>query len=369
MSNGRRSLIYLGWQGNDNFGDELLYDSWRAALGDPLEVTAPLTIGRYLVKEVGHYLRARSRLAGRERLVLLGGGTTIGFRTWAEHTRLARRMFGASGTLVPGAGAAESGDGFLLSRQPHDWAAWRREPDVALFGVRGPLTALECSGHWEPTGVLGDPALLYPRHVDVTSSPANTVGLCLGSEGTSRFDVADVAGAVRGVATELGATVTVFEVTPADRPVTDALRAILGPDTRVVPFDGDVRAMMTEIARCRLMVSERLHGVVAAVAAGVPAVPLAYASKCDDFWLSVAGTRAAIKPGVPAERLAAELRQSLDAERSAQIAARVRRLGDALDRSADAIRLWLAGDLPTGHVLRMRAADFGAVSGIGSGSD
>lgn len=369
MSNGRRSLIYLGWQGNDNFGDELLYDSWRAALHDRLEVTAPLTLGRYLVKEAGKYARARTRLAGCERLVLLGGGTTIGFRTWAEHTRLARRMFGASGTLVPGAGAAERGDRFLLSRQPHDWAAWKREPDVALFGVRGPLTALECSDQWEPTAVLGDPALLYPRHVDVTSSPLNTVGLCLGSEGTSRFDVAEVARTVRGVATELGATVTVFEVTSADRPVTDALRDLLGADTRVVGFDGDVRAMMTEIARCRLMVSERLHGVVAAVAAGVPAVPLAYASKCDDFWLSVAGVRAAIKPGVSGDRLAAELRQSLDSERSARIGASVQRLGDALDRSADAIRLWMAGCLPTKELLRMRAADFGAVSAAELTSD
>lgn len=358
MTTKKRSLVYLGWQGNDNFGDELLYDSWRVALRDRLEVTAPLTLGRYLVKEAGHFARGRMRVAGGERLLLLGGGTTIGFRTWADHTRLARRMFGAAGMLIPGAGAAETGDDFLLSTQPHDWAAWRREPRVALLGVRGPLTAAECAEHWEPTGVIGDPALLYPRHVDIPSQRVDTIGLCLGSEGKSRFDVQSVARAVRTAAAELGASVTLFEMTPADRPVTDQLIHLLGDDTRVVRFDGDVRAMMTEIAACWVMVSERLHGVVAAVSLGVPAVPLAYASKCDDFWLSVTEERATIKPGFTEDALVAEVRRSLDPTRALRIAVRVERLGDALDRAAESIAAWQAGELPTDRLLGLRASDF-----------
>ncbi|WP_025159412.1 polysaccharide pyruvyl transferase family protein [Leifsonia aquatica] len=357
MKSTKRSLIYLGWQGNDNFGDELLYDSWKVALDDSLEFTAPLTLGRYLVKEAGHFARTRTRVSGTERLLLLGGGTTIGFRTWADHTRLARRMFGATGMLIPGAGAAESGDEFLLSKQPHDWAAWRNEPQVGLLGVRGPLTAAECASYWQPAGVIGDPALLYPRHTDITTTPANTIGLCLGSEGTSRFDVADVAQGVRRAAEELGASITLFEVTPADAPVTEQLVRLLGREIHVIRFDGDVRNMMREIARCRIMVSERLHGVVAAVVAEVPAVPLAYASKCDDFWLSVAGERAALKPGLSQHQLVEEVRRSLSRDRLQEIASRTQHLGNALERAADSIKQWMAGDLPTHELLALRAPD------------
>ena len=347
----RRELIYLGWQGNDNFGDELLYDAWKVALDLPLSKTAPLTLGRYLVKEGPRFARDRVASAGAERLVLLGGGTTIGFGTWARHVRLAQKMFGAAGVLIPGAGAAERGDDTLLSTQPYDWQAWRDEANVNLMGVRGPLTALECALNWHETSVLGDPALLYPLHRRIDVAPLSTIGVCLGSGGHSKFDVARVADAAARLADELDASITVFEVTAADAPVTRELVARIGRSVRVVTFSGDTDEMMREIAACRLVLSERLHGAVAASSLLVPTVPLAYASKCDDYWLSVAEERARIQPGATADDIVAEARRSLSSAQRAKRDANVEALQGRLETAASRIRAWLAGDLTTEQIL------------------
>lgn len=347
----RRELIYLGWQGNDNFGDELLHEAWKVALDHPLAKTAPLTMGRYLVKEGPTFLRDRLGSVGAERLVLLGGGTTIGFGTWARHLRLAQQMFGTAGVLIPGAGAAERGDDTLLASQPYDWAAWRAEPNVALWGVRGPLTALECTLNWQETNVLGDPALLYPVHRRIHAAPAATVGVCLGSGGHSKFDIGEVARAVTAMADELHAGVTVFEVTPADAPVTRELVQRMGRPVRVVAFTGDVHGMMREIATCRLFLSERLHGAVAASSLRVPTVPLAYASKCDDYWLSVAEERARIQPGARAGDIVAEARRAMAPTQRTLRDGNVARLQQRLDGAAARVRGWLAGDLSTRDVL------------------
>lgn len=347
----RRELIYLGWQGNDNFGDELLYEAWKAALGHPLTKTAPLTLGRYLVKEARRFVRDRLGTIGSERLLLLGGGTTIGFGTWAAHTRLAQTMFSASGVLIPGAGAAERGDDTLLSSQPYDWDAWRAEPNVALLGVRGPLTALECARNWRHADVLGDPALLYPLHRTIDVAPRAEIGVCLGSGGHSKFDVGSVAAAVTQVADDLQASITVFEVTRADAPVTRELVRRIGRPVRTVAFDGDVHAMMQEIAACRLFFSERLHGAVAASSLRVPTVPLAYASKCDDYWMSVAEERARIQPGASSDDLVREARRALEPTQRDIRDRNVLLLQGRLEAAASRIRDWLGGGIPTRQLL------------------
>lgn len=347
----RRELIYLGWQGNDNFGDELLYEAWKAALDRPLAKTAPLTLGRYLVKQAPGFVRDRLASAGADRLILLGGGTTIGFGTWAKHTRLAKSMFAASGVLIPGAGAAERGDDTLLNSQPYDWPAWRAEPGVALMGVRGPLTARECARNWRATNVIGDPALLYPLHRTIDVVPQPTVGVCLGSGGHSKFDIGSVADAAARAADDLDASVTVFEVAPSDRAVTQELVRRLGRPVRTLAFDGDVDDMMREIAACRLFFSERLHGAVAASSLRVPTVPLAYASKCDDYWLSVAQERARIQPGATADEMIDEARRALQPAQRDLRDRNVALLQGRLEAAASRIRDWLTGGIPTRQLL------------------
>ncbi|WIE72645.1 polysaccharide pyruvyl transferase family protein [Curtobacterium sp. MCJR17_020] len=314
----RRSLVYLGWQGNANFGDDLLHETWRAALDDPLDIVAPLNARDYL-RGAASFARDRLRTRRAERVVLIGGGTTVGFAAWAEHARLAARNYGAAGIVGVGLGAAASSDTYALDRHQQDWKAWHDLDRLRIAGVRGPITELEVTTHLGPVTISGDPALLYPlvRSVQPAGAPGERrIGVSLGSDPTSRFDVEAVATAVDAHARATGADqVVAFALSVPDQSVARALSERLRTPSVVHEYT-DVAETMSVIAGCDLVVSERLHGAVAAVSLDVPTVPLSYASKCDDFWASLTGHPAPITVGHTADDLVRAMRQA-DTVRSA----------------------------------------------------
>ncbi len=302
----RRSLVYLGWQGNANFGDDLLHETWRAALDDPLEVEAPLNTRDYL-RGAARFGRDRLRMLRSERVVLIGGGTTVGFAAWAHHARRAVRNYGAAGIIGVGLGTAASSDAHSLGGHRQHWDAWRDLDCLRIAGVRGPITEDQVTTHLGPVSVSGDPALLYPlvRPVQPAGAPGERrIGVSLGSDPTSRFDLETVAAAVDAHARATGADqVVVFALSLPDRAVARTLSERLRTPSVVHEYT-DVAETMSVIAGCDLVVSERLHGAVAAVALDVPTVPLSYASKCDDFWASLTGHPAPITVGHTADDLA-----------------------------------------------------------------
>ena len=111
----------------------------------------------------------------------------------------------------------------------------------------------------------------------------------------------------------------------------------------------DVAATMAAIGSCDLVVSERLHGAVAAVSLGIATVPLSYASKCDDFWSSVTGRAAPVTVGHSADDLVAAMRAA-EQERSG-IADRVRELQDRLQRIRGELLAWKSGTRSTTDLL------------------
>lgn len=347
-----RAIVYVGWQGFANFGDDLLHATWRAALEDVRMVDAPLTRRDY-IRRFPRYLLDLARLGRTERLVLLGGGTTIGFGNWAGHLASAVARFRASGILIPGAGAVESTDTFALGLQEQAWDAWRALP-VRVLGVRGPLTALECARRWCPTEVIGDPALLYPLLVPVRPMPADrrVIGVCVGADPESRFDPAVVAEALRRHVGSEDVLVRIVQLSTADEGAVDALVSSLQGPVERVRYTGtdDVPKVMGAIAGCDLFVSERLHGAVAAVSLAVPTVPLAYASKCDDFWLSVSGERARVTVGHDVDDLVGAMDAALAPAAVAAVAARVSDLQARLTESVETIHSWVNGAVTTAEL-------------------
>jgi len=351
-----RRFVYLGWHGFANFGDDLLFETWRDALDDALDVSAPLSRRDY-AKAAPRFLRDRLRLLGKERVVLLGGGTTVGFGNWAGHMERALRFFGARGAIVPGAGAAESADSYALALQAHGWADWRALERVALLGVRGPLTAAECERNWKPAPVIGDPALLWPVGRDLPTAQADgPMGVCVGSDPTTRFEIEDVAAAVTAFAGEqrMG-SIRVFQLSDADaassKQLVRALRQLTDLPVEIVRYANSVDETMRSIAECRGFVSERLHGAIAAVSVRVPTVMLAYASKCDDFWASVTGDRAPIGVGHSVSDLLDELRRSVEPTVRFVVEESTAQLQHRLAGVAEQMNAWSRGDLPTSALL------------------
>lgn len=349
----RRSFVYLGWQGNANFGDDLLHETWAAALDVPLAVQAPLNPRDYL-RSAPRFVLDRLRTAGSERLVLLGGGTSVGFAAWAEHARLAARNFGAAGIVGTGLGAAAGSDTYSLAQQGQRWDAWRSLDRLRVAGVRGPITQIEVAAHLGPVEICGDPALLWPLVRPVTPVSPGTrgrrrIGVSLGSDPRSRFDVGTVAAAIDEYARTTGADeVVALALSAADRATAHRLCDRLDTSSVVHAYT-DVAETMGVIADCDLVVSERLHGAVAAVALGVATVPLSYASKCDDFWSSVTGRSAPITVGHTTDDLVRAMHDA--AVDRAEIARQVAGLQDRLLRVRDDLSAWRHGARSTADLL------------------
>ncbi|TQJ38077.1 glycosyl transferase family 2 [Arthrobacter sp. SLBN-112] len=342
-----RSLVYLGWQGFNNFGDDLLHETWKHALGDSLDIEAPLFIKNY-IKRSFSFARDRRRLIGSETLVLLGGGTTIGFKNWAGHAHNAINLFGAAGIILAGAGAAAGSDSYALGLQEASWKRWREVPGAILFGVRGPLTATECKSNWQkPCPVIGDPALMYPTVAGLDTfgrSDGGVIGVCLGSQTATRFNIAKVAEGITAAISRSPnlSEVQVFQLADSDASVAERLSQELG-GVKVVAYDGDVEKMLLSIAECSVFVSERLHGAVAAVSVGVPTVPLSYASKCDDFWMSVAESQPKIQVNHTADELADEVLACQTPQHIVRIARNREKLVKRLLNVASTVRGWKSG--------------------------
>lgn len=323
------TFIYLGWHGNGNFGDDLLRDVWKALLPTGSLVDAPLTRRGYWDRrrEVASVL---ARLGLRRRVLLLGGGTAIGFANWAGHIWRARMVFGARRVVIAGAGAAASDDAYLTGLQSQDWRLWRRLGSKALLlGVRGPITQQEVESNWRPTGVIGDPGIAiammgsnWRTHVE----PRNAIGVSLGSQEGTRFDIAETALAIRELQSQLGVdSVEIHQLAESDVEVCTALAEMVGQGATVVSYRGVPWQTVASIAGLRLFVSERLHGAITGVATGTPTVMLSYASKSDDFWRSISQD-ALVRPGAEIATLVAAALDALDARNHELVEANTTRL-------------------------------------------
>lgn len=337
---GTREIVYLGWTGHGNYGDELLLETWRLVLG--VDTVSPVT-RRARLADLRSTVRSYRTGRRTQRVLLIGGGTVLGFRNWARHVADTARAYRADAVVALGAGAAESSDTFALGLQEQDWRRWERLRPV-LLGVRGPLTAAECERIRRRPAVAGDPALLYPvvAGIDHGHDADGPVGVSLGADPVSRFDPGTVAAAVRRLS-EADTEVVLFALSPNDLAACRALQSELDRPSRIHRFAGDVRTTTAEIGRCRLMLTERLHGAVAAVALGVPTVPLAYASKCDDFWLSVAGERPSVVPGATEEQILGAATRALDPVERSAVEAQVGLLGRRLMVGVRQIADWRDG--------------------------
>lgn len=340
-----RELVYLGWQGFQNFGDDLLYETWSHALQYPPTTCAPL--GRDYLRRSGEIVWRRFVSPHTERFILLGGGTTVGFDNWGTHVQRATKAYGARGIYIAGAGVCAGDDTRQVESQPQNWNRWRGINRVVCFGLRGPDSVHEAERHWRRTEVIGDPALLYPSVAPMTRvRHGGGIGVAVGAGGTSSFDLDLLAHVVNETAAELKGQIVLFQLADEDAPQLARFRDLLHRPVRIVRYTGNVATIMTEIAGCSLLISERLHGVVSAVALGVPAISLSYASKCLDFMRSVDATYLAIPPRTSPAELREAVRVATSADVRARIESKTRTLQARLLSVVNEIDAWTGGEVP-----------------------
>ena len=296
-----KKILYVGWIGFQNLGDELM---WKVFEGLAETYLDP---GRYRVipslpgvdlKDVRPY-----------DTVVLGGGSLlvpgyvdVAHRAVQEQKNLiiwgsgydsqAPLPSGFAGKLLPG-----------QLRESEKMCQMLQEigSHASFFGVRGPLTEqiLRQSGVAGKLFVSGDSGMLLrlpsgdgEREKDTGKRPL--IGINWGTSynriyGKSEACVEDALAETAKALIAEGYDLYLFTMWGPDREAIKRLYAKIGQPERTV-LDLELHGhseLMKRISRCQATINFKLHANVLSAAAGVPFVCLAYRFKCLDFAYSL----------------------------------------------------------------------------------
>jgi polysaccharide pyruvyl transferase WcaK-like protein len=340
MNDSRARLVYVGWTGHGNLGDDAIAD----ALLPRLPAVEPWHVPHDPKQFARRVLGGGFRGAG-DRAVLVGGGTVVGRRNWrllleATGVLLARRRpwhligIGVEDPAFQGKNSFSAGG--ELARWPGLCGRFDR------VTVRGPRSAALLDSVGVHAEVVGDPALLH-EPAEATTPQEKLLGVNLGFGddlwGHDHERVIDaVAELARGVVAD-GWSVRFLVINPKDQWFAEeALRRADVADERA-----EIRPAYTvpdyfaAVGDCTLLVAERLHALVLAAAAAVPMVGLEYQPKCADFLASVGTAERSVRTDHVTVGI---LREHVDELAGRRPAESVRLLGEV-----DVLRARLRGEL------------------------
>jgi polysaccharide pyruvyl transferase WcaK-like protein len=273
---------YIGWVGHENLGDQAIFHAIRRELSP-----AHLRHFAGVRKE-----RVLARLLTTGRLYksgVLGGGTLI----LGGYLRSVETLMNAGLSVhCLGAGVEE-----IDIHKPQDrefvdrWKAVLQQ--MGVLYVRGPRSknTLESLGV-NDAEVVGDAALLLAGPPAPDQPSESVLGVCISLPTIFSREVNDalfrsIAYACRQ-AQGHGWKVKVFNVSRGDSHVSNELRQTLGLSPHDIQnhFE-DGPAFVRAVQKCTIFLGVRLHSVILAHCASVPAVMVAYAPKCVDHMEAV----------------------------------------------------------------------------------
>ena len=291
LSRSRKVCSYIGWVGHRNVGDEALYQVFRDVLFPKLLMTLDDDFS------VLSWMTKRNRAAAP---TLLGGGTLINVKPYYE------ALYEASKRGAPFA---------VFGTGVSDLAFWSRHPShterggSALWpellkrskyvGVRGPRSAEWLESHGVPhVEIVGDAALSLPK-VKAKKGDQFLVGINLGSHDPIDGDKEKLFQATLQLARYVlrqGAKIVYFSLHQIDWEIGRRLQCLLGDIESIefLPLDMNVARVCSQIAKCDVVVGQRLHATVLACGQGVANLSLSYQPKCFDFLESIGQSRLAL---------------------------------------------------------------------------
>ncbi|MFC1462249.1 polysaccharide pyruvyl transferase family protein [Verrucomicrobiota bacterium] len=282
----RKTLVlYIGWLGHGNAGDELLLEAHRKLF--------PQFVFFHGWRDL---CLAKGFLAlRRPAAVFLGGGTLISQPVYSGNLRWCRRKVQGIPIFVFGTGVADA-DLWGSFGWPIDTGDWCDIlEDVQYLGVRGPLSAgrLREWGFRGDIEVIGDPVLWFARAHPEKKPGLKRVGLNLGP---SRGHVhGRDEGRVLAFGAELieklardGWSVTLFPMVEEDLKFMEEAVALSGREVSATNLEFLDRDRTLDAMESQdVFVGEKLHSVVMASCVYTPSIMLEYRPKCRDFMQSI----------------------------------------------------------------------------------
>lgn len=301
-------LLYLGFIGFHNIGDEVCYEAFlqlKEKLAGPAEAIPYDLRNKRSIAEI----HSETPLSG----VVLGGGSlfqgtafvrpaleaiNLGLPLWTFGTGIdyfsenyVRQLYETSLPPSP----PQMFDGKEL-----DINALRTIFEQAAFaGVRGPLTKRFSSFLTQPdkTVIIGDPGLVYQPKADssmLEGVPTKFAAVNWGQSYSCIFghdEQRTMMELVEGIRCLIrqGYHILIYPMWDHDIEPCQYLYSTIGHQAActVVPRVHSTDAICTMLSRADLSISFKLHAAVLSARMGTPFISLAYRSKCMDFAMSM----------------------------------------------------------------------------------
>lgn len=290
-----RNILYVGWIGFNNLGDELMwqvFEQMSRKYLDPRHARVVPSLPGVDLKDLSPY-----------DTVVLGGGSLLvpGYVDVAHRAVLQNKRL-----LIWGSGydtqepVKTSSTGRLIAAQIGESEKMRQMlrdigDHAAFFGVRGPLTmqVLQDAGVGGKLSVSGDPGMLMaPPAADAGGNGRKTpvIGINWGTSynriyGKNEAAVEDELAEVARKLADDGCQLYLFTMWGPDREAIKRLYQKIGKP-QATTLDLEVHSyteMLRRLQTLQATINFKLHANVLSAVSGVPFVCLAYRFKCFDF--------------------------------------------------------------------------------------
>jgi polysaccharide pyruvyl transferase WcaK-like protein len=286
---GEYVAMYIGWVGNNNLGDELLYKAH-------LELFPDHKFFPYSDKHrAAIYKFARSIHKPFCRHAILGGGTLIndGHDYWVRNTEFLLEQ----GTKLFCLGTGVENPDFIGRNKITDNQLRRWVKALSKFefiGVRGPQSkAILDNAGLKNVVIVGDTALALTKEKKEPHVSNGVVGVCFGDvKGNPIWGKPDrYRNELKKVIAQIinaGLKVRLLPIWDKDIPSNVSLMNDIDNSkcTLVKAFDS-YDEYAKNIGECDIFIGQKLHSTIIAYMSRVPAIMIEYRPKCRDFMASL----------------------------------------------------------------------------------
>lgn len=290
-----RKILYVGWIGFNNLGDELMWRVFEGLSSKHLDAqqfqVIPSLPGVDLVD-----------LSPYDTIVLGGGSLLV-----PGYVDVAHRAVQQQKRLIIWGSGYDTQEPVQLDSAGRLSGAWFGESEkmrqmlrdigqhALFFGVRGPLTYqyLQEAGVGNSLMISGDPGmLLFPPLTEngTKENEARVIGINWGTSynriyGKNEAAVEDALATAARQLVDDGYELYLFTMWGPDREASKRLYTKIGkPEQTTLDLDvHDHTEMMRRLQKVKATINFKLHANVLSAASGVPFVCLAYRFKCLDF--------------------------------------------------------------------------------------
>lgn len=291
-----KNVLYLGWLGENNIGDDVLFELFELMYKKYNQNPEPVNIVPYSTKS-----NFKINIVEYD-LIVLGGGSLLHLPYWLDLCSQAIKQnipVVSWGTGIDGYYKREHLESIALSSNLINKYKTVYEK-FNYISVRGPFTknALLNSGVKIDVDEIGDPALIYASEIfeEQINRPKVQNKTILINWGTSYNNIfgkneEQVENELVKVAKKLladGYNITIYPIWTEDiDPVKRLGRKIDNSSCEIITEVYNAKRMQTLIQTSYLTINLKLHANILSASANVPFISLAYRGKCLDFAQSV----------------------------------------------------------------------------------